>query len=213
MADQDSTRNDWTSIEEVQEQISRAADMVARQRMRHFVEFMYGALRIKSWYPIESPLEAIFCVWWNAHIDGLPEQSAGAHLHLSCQREVVAAGQNYRLDFVVGLDDESEAQRFIDAERPFPRIAVEVDGHAFHEKTPAQVALRNSRDRALQQDGWLVFHFSWSELVTDGESRVREVLDVALAAYFECRRAEASKWAAENRDAFQKAIDAMKPSE
>ena len=43
-------------------------------------------------------------------------------------------------------------------------IAVELDGHDFHERTKEQVTYRNQRDRLLQAAGWAVFHFSGSEL-------------------------------------------------
>jgi hypothetical protein len=39
--------------------------------------------------------------------------------------------------------------------RPIPKIAVELDGHDFHEHTRAQVDLRNHRDRDLASDGRL----------------------------------------------------------
>ena len=58
-------------------------------------------------------------------------------------------------------------------------IAVELDGHDFHEKTKAQVAYRNRRDRDLQSAGWTIFHFSGSELFREPCNCVREVMDFA----------------------------------
>jgi very-short-patch-repair endonuclease len=44
------------------------------------------------------------------------------------------------------------------------RLAVEVDGHEFHEKTKDQAARDKRRDRELQQEGWNVFRFTGSEV-------------------------------------------------
>jgi very-short-patch-repair endonuclease len=60
-------------------------------------------------------------------------------------------GQKYCVDFVV--TPRTERKGWIP-------IAVELDGHAFHERTPAQVSHRDSRDRALQRAGWKVFHLT-----------------------------------------------------
>lgn len=56
-----------------------------------------------------------------------------------------------RIDFVVeGLDGE--------------RIAIECDGHDFHERTPEQAERDRSRDRALTLDGWTVLRFTGREI-------------------------------------------------
>jgi hypothetical protein len=47
------------------------------------------------------------------------------------------------------------------------RLAVEVDGHEFHEKTKEQAARDKRRDRELQQEGWNVFRFTGSEVWRD----------------------------------------------
>jgi very-short-patch-repair endonuclease len=59
------------------------------------------------------------------------------------------------------------------------RIAIELDGHDFHERTREQVIHRNKRDRDLQADGWLVWHVSGSEFNSSPESVVREIYDRA----------------------------------
>lgn len=204
-----SKRNDWLDVHQVQEQIEIAGDMVAASARAGFVDAMRGMLPLPGCSPVESPLEAMFWVWWHAHQDGCIEGSNGSYLALECQREVVAMGQRYRLDFVVKLQDEKLAREAAEAGAAFPLIAVEVDGHGFHEKTPEQVALRNTRDRALQQEGWLIFHFSWSEIVTNGANCVGEVLDVAVAALTRSRRAALDAWAKQNPDVFTRAIEAM----
>jgi len=60
-------------------------------------------------------------------------------------------------------------------------LAVECDGHDFHERTKEQAARDRSRDRALQAAGYTVMRFTGSELYRDPMKCVREVLDWAYA--------------------------------
>lgn len=64
----------------------------------------------------------------------------------------------YRLDFavfVMGFDHS------------IARLAVECDGHDFHEKTKQQAAKDKKRDRDLMLAGWRVFRFTGSEIYKD----------------------------------------------
>ena len=60
------------------------------------------------------------------------------------------------------------------------RIAVECDGHNYHERTKEQAAHDRRRDRHLQRHGWHVMRFTGSEIFRDVRGCVAEVL--ALAA-------------------------------
>lgn len=204
-------KTDWTEVEPVRQQIDRAADVVAIQAGRSYLEFMYGLVRAQMRTTNESPLEAIFRVWWEAiTYGGSPDVE---RLRLECQREVTCGDQNYRLDFVIGLLNQMEAAHFVKIGCEFPLIAVEVDGHEFHEKTKEQVAYRNQRDRALQQAGWIVFHFSWTELTTDGEKCVQEVLRHALTALYTCDAAEGRQWAREHHEEVERLNQALAASQ
>lgn len=55
------------------------------------------------------------------------------------------------------------------------RLAIECDGHDFHEKTKEQAARDKSRDRALVQAGMHVIRFTGSEIFRDAESCVRQI--------------------------------------
>jgi very-short-patch-repair endonuclease len=62
----------------------------------------------------------------------------------------------YRIDFVVIVE--------------FPnsdvlKIAIECDGHDFHEKTKAQASKDKERDRELQKKGYKTFRYSGSDIV------------------------------------------------
>lgn len=101
----------------------------------------------------DSPLEAVWRVWWQL-------ATASRYVNLPTvryQHELHVDGRMYRLDVAL-----------FQAGRSLPVLAVELDGHTYHERTPQQVADRNARDRALQTAGLTVLHFSYHELTGHG---------------------------------------------
>lgn len=116
--------------------------------------------------PLQSPIEAIFFSWWwmfeiewctyNLH------DFHGPDMLLEPQAEALIDGATYRVDFQ--LVPHAKAAWAWDNRAKFPLLAIELDGHEFHEKTKEQVTYRNQRDRALQLAGWRVLHVSGSEL-------------------------------------------------
>lgn len=209
MADQKSTTppTDWFLVDEVRRQVEIAGQSLALATCRDYIGMTTFMLSDRSQAAIDSPLEAIFFAWWQAAIWNMDESRGG--FTIDTQREVVANGNNYRLDFVVGLRDAEDAKRFRDGGRLFPLIAVEVDGHAFHERTKEQVAYRNRRDRDLQQEGWKVFHFSWSEVVENGAVAVASVLQCCSQEWSACDRVASDKWYAENPGELEKLNQAI----
>lgn len=129
---------------------------------------------------LESPLEAAFLAWW------MVVSHRREDIGIDWQQEVAANGTTYRLDFVIEPTKYGFLEGLIGAP-DCPRIAVELDGHEFHEKTKAQVTYRNRRDRELQAAGWIVLHVSGSEFNADPEKVVAEVYerasDMIYAAY------------------------------
>jgi hypothetical protein len=118
----------------------------------------------------ESPLESAWRVWWHVVTSGLHRQGPAPHVpHAVYQHVVEADGKRFRLDVAI-MDWRSDGSRV-------PVLAVELDGHTFHERTPQQVADRNSRDRALQMAGWTVLHFSYDEIKSNGLQSAIEVLE------------------------------------
>ncbi|HEX2671200.1 MAG TPA: DUF559 domain-containing protein [Polyangiaceae bacterium] len=57
-------------------------------------------------------------------------------------------------------------------------LAVEVDGHQWHEATPHQVQSDKSRDRKLTAAGWQVLRFTGSEVYRNAPACVREVREL-----------------------------------
>lgn len=56
------------------------------------------------------------------------------------------------------------------------RAIVECDGHDFHERTKDQAARDKRRDRAIQMGGYMVLHFTGSEIHADPEGCAHEAL-------------------------------------
>jgi very-short-patch-repair endonuclease len=55
------------------------------------------------------------------------------------------------------------------------RIAVECDGHEFHEKTPEQASHDKERDRALLAAGWPTMRFTGSQIHKDPFACAKEI--------------------------------------
>jgi hypothetical protein len=111
----------------------------------------------------ESPIEALFFAWWQA-LRRMQHITFGTYL--APQEDVACGDRRYRVDFRV-MPEMMRAKSWERDGVPTPRICVELDGHDFHERTKEQVIYRNQRDRDLQADGWLVLHYSGSEIVRD----------------------------------------------
>lgn len=56
------------------------------------------------------------------------------------------------------------------------RVAVELDGHEFHERNKKQAERDKSRDRAMQEEGWVVLRFTGSEVWRNPAGCVEQVL-------------------------------------
>lgn len=166
---------DWTQIDLVKKHIQQSADYVAGS----LVDFNMRWFRYAGLY--DSPIEVVFSIWWRAlsmagHIDD-------GTVVLDSQREVeLPNGRKYRVDFELMPTDAMQA-RAKAVGVSWPRIAIELDGHDFHERTKEQVAYRNKRDRDLQDAGWMVLHFSGSELVRDPAECVQQAFAAAYKAY------------------------------
>lgn len=83
-----------------------------------------------------------------------------ATIGLKIEQQVELAG--YRLDFAIAV----------------ARIAVEVDGHAFHDRTPEQAQHDRARDRELTARGWRVLRFTAREVFADAVGCARQVAGI-----------------------------------
>ena len=85
----------------------------------------------------------------------------------------------FRIDFVVGRIapdiDWKQKDTGVESLRRLPLIAIECDGHDYHERTKEQAAKDRSRDRILLADGLRVVRFTGSEIYRDANSCAAEV--------------------------------------
>lgn len=153
----------------VQSHVAQACKRAVKDYQEEWLWNASDLLREKPGVPsLGSPLEAIFAVWFYA------VECRRSQYMLLRQYEVEANGSRYRFDFVVAEMPQTLAFLLSDAV-PL-KVAVELDGHAFHEKTKDQVTYRNKRDRDLQAAGYVVLHFSYDEMTKRPVECVQEVL-------------------------------------
>jgi hypothetical protein len=115
---------------------------------------------------LDSPAEAVFQLWYDA-LDYTSETERT--FPLIRQVEIPAGGRLCRLDF--------RALWVTPAKRvEFTPIVIEIDGHAFHERTREQVTEGHRRDRALQAAGLVVLHYSFDELMHDPRAAAEDAL-------------------------------------
>jgi len=58
------------------------------------------------------------------------------------------------------------------------RVAIECDGHEFHEKTKEQAARDKARDRTLAANGWRVLRFTGAEIWSNPFACAEEAMQV-----------------------------------
>lgn len=79
----------------------------------------------------------------------------------------------YRIDFLLTFTTPKGATS----------IAVEVDGHEWHERTKEQARHDKARDRAILAAGYPVVRFTGSEVYNDAIGCVNEAIEVLLSVY------------------------------
>lgn len=91
--------------------------------------------------------------------------------------------ERFRVDFLVEFND-FQAVYDPNLERKMrsrltgtSSLIVECDGHDFHEKTKEQAKNDKSRDRELSKLGYMVFHYTGSEVWNDAYRCAKEALD------------------------------------
>lgn len=92
---------------------------------------------------------------WTAYVDGYSATVVQ-------QYPLVRGDKAYRLDFGIVVRGVDKSVR--------GRIAVECDGHDFHERTKEQAKRDRKRDRDLQAAGWRVLRFTGSEIYQDSRA-------------------------------------------
>lgn len=116
------------------------------------------------------------------------EEGCGWTLHIITQAECV---RGVRVDVLLECSGlEAEKGRW---------LAIECDGHDYHERTKEQAARDRSRDRRLMAEEIDVIRFTGSEIHRDPDACAREAFDVFLRV--SCRERRAIR----DHQAFQRA--------
>lgn len=114
----------------------------------------------------ESPIEQILWLALNYYSIFISEN----HLVFEEQAEVEANGNKYRVDFLYSEDYMDNVSN------PF-YLAIECDGHDFHEKTKEQVERRNKRDMDLKMEGIDILHYSGSQIYKNPLKCAKKICD------------------------------------
>ena len=113
---------------------------------------------------VQSPIEQIFLMQWH-----YLEMSERHGLVLEPQHRVQVGQQEFRIDFLV-KNPSGNVQ-----------LAIELDGHEFHEKTREQATRDRKRERQITAQGFTVLRFTGYEIVRDVGRCVDEVVEFALS--------------------------------
>lgn len=111
---------------------------------------------------LQSPIEQLFLIAFHALAES--NWHRVRHHTEATENDLVIIPQaqvgKYRVDFKAYC----QPQAGID---PNSFIAIECDGHAFHDQDKHQRSYEKRRDRALQRHGMKVFRFTGSDIVKD----------------------------------------------
>lgn len=157
--------------------------------------FIDSALRhveadIRSSWPFirkgDSPIEETFFVSLYLCLKLRPEIISGVAFvtdgrdldELELADRIIVRPQHtlidWPIDFVVECKSDMNDRTYL--------LAVECDGHDFHERTKEQAARDRQRDRALQEKNVAVFRFTGSELYRDPWKCAAQVVEWAEQA-------------------------------
>jgi very-short-patch-repair endonuclease len=122
------------------------------------IELIFGAALIVALHRDIPEFEFSF-----AYGGELPKEGG---FWVSSQEEI----GRYRLDFYVRCERGK-------SRKPL-QIAIECDGHDFHERTKEQARRDRARDRALQLQGIVALRFTGSEIWADADACAAQVVKV-----------------------------------
>ena len=100
---------------------------------------------------------------------------------LGPRQTVKLGGLSYEMDFCATYGVIVPHPVHTEEQVPMGRIAIELDGHDWHERSKEQAARDRSRDRAFTLAGFIVVRFTGAEVHADARSCVDEVFAIARA--------------------------------
>ncbi len=112
---------------------------------------------------VTSPIEQIFLMEWK-----FAKMDERFGVKIQPQKPIITPKGTYLVDFLIRHSSQKGAE---------VEVAIECDGHDFHEKTKLQVVRDKSRERAIVRSGITVLRFSGSEIFNNARRCVQEVAD------------------------------------
>ncbi|MBB4261463.1 MULTISPECIES: endonuclease domain-containing protein [unclassified Bradyrhizobium] len=109
---------------------------------------------------ITSPIEQIFLMERR-----LLEVDSQHRVKIRPQHQLKLGGRTHRIDFIVDVPDGRQ-------------IAIELDGHDFHERTKKQAAHDRARERTIVRHGFILHRFTGSEVYRNPRKCVQEVIEL-----------------------------------
>lgn len=145
---------------EIKSDISSRLAWLKKQMAENFENDIMNIINL---HEITSPIEQLFLMEWKF---GKFDERFG--VRLIPQKHIETEKGKYKVDFNISPLDSSD---------PYINVAIEIDGHDFHEKTKQQVAKDKKRDRSLIRAGLTVLRFSGSEVFYSPRSCINEIVD------------------------------------
>jgi len=112
----------------------------------------------------ESPIEQLMGIALQSYENEYGGFADANTYHFEQQQEISVSGKAYRVDFMIYATFQGRQYS----------VVIECDGHDFHEKTKQQAIKDKRRDRDLTKAGYIVLHFTGSEIYKDPFGCVRE---------------------------------------
>lgn len=119
-------------------------------------------------------------------------QETGLSIYLTSQQKV----GSYTIDF------ELCAEGFV---CDVLKLAIEIDGHDFHEKTKEQAGRDKRRDREITKYDYIIIRFTGSEVYTNAIKCVQEALDIFITLVYE-RYAKYEPWYVDEKKHFSQIV-------
>lgn len=143
-----------------------AADIYGRYTAEEFGQFMWHECA-----EIDSPIEQLFLIALNvmSHINCVKfslNRTAGRQPETLLVERQMRSGK-FRVDFALSYCTT------------LPTVCIELDGHQFHDRDEKQRRYEKQRDRYLVTHGFVVLHFTGSEVVKDPYAVALEAFNAA----------------------------------
>lgn len=114
----------------------------------------------------ESPIEQLMMLAFRSQRSDYLALTDDGEIKILQQEEIKIGKEKFRVDFLV-LSRVGKRRH---------KIIVECDGHVFHEKTKEQAMKDKRRSRLLALEGYVVLHYTGSEIWNSPFGCAREVL-------------------------------------